>query len=82
MREFKYDVIELIHAVRDRPCLWDKTMENYKDRMERRGAWEEIFNMLEERYEDMTAEEKRLTGNGNKHCLVILLFVHCYWCHE
>lgn len=67
MREFKYDVIQLITGIRDRPCLWDKTIENYKDRVERRIAWEEIFNMLEERYENMTLEEKRLTGNGNKY---------------
>lgn len=70
MREFKYNVIDLISYVRDRPCLWDKTIENYKDRMERRSAWEEIFNNLEETYEEMTPEEKRITGNGNKHyCL-------------
>ncbi|CAB3242675.1 unnamed protein product [Arctia plantaginis] len=62
MREFKYDVIQLITGIRDRPCLWDKTIENYKDRVERRIAWEEIFNMLEERYDNMTLEEKRLTG--------------------
>lgn len=65
MREFKYDVIQLIHCVRDRPCLWDKTIENYKDRVERRCAWKEIFCILDESYEEMTPEEKRFTGNGN-----------------
>ncbi|CAH0697543.1 unnamed protein product [Spodoptera exigua] len=62
VRDFKYDVISLIRYVRDRPCLWDKTLENYKDRTERRCAWEEIFNLLDESYEDMTPEEKRITG--------------------
>ncbi|XP_037295191.1 uncharacterized protein LOC115455436 [Manduca sexta] len=62
MREFKYDVISLIQSVRDRPCLWDKTLESYKDRVERRAAWEEIFNILDDGYEDMTPEEKRFTG--------------------
>ncbi|KAL0810134.1 hypothetical protein ABMA28_010929 [Loxostege sticticalis] len=61
MKEFKYDVKLLIQGVRDRPCLWDKSLEVYKDRLERRTAWEEIFNILDESYETMPAEEKRLT---------------------
>lgn len=67
MKEFKYDVVTLIECVRDRPCLWDKSLENYKDRIERRTAWEEIFNVLDENYEEMTPEEKRIMGNGNRH---------------
>ncbi|XP_075987037.1 uncharacterized protein LOC142983823 [Anticarsia gemmatalis] len=67
MKEFKYNVIQLIEGVKDRPCLWDKTTENYKDRVERRLAWEEIFAMLEEGYENMTPEEKRLTGEHILH---------------
>lgn len=59
---FRYDVIQLIHAIRDRPCLWDKTIESYKDRIERRNAWEDIFNMLDESYNNMSFEDKRLTG--------------------
>ncbi|PZC79218.1 hypothetical protein B5X24_HaOG216706 [Helicoverpa armigera] len=62
MREFKYDVILLLQCVRDRPCLWNKNLENYKDRLERRNAWEEIFNILDDTYEEMTPEEKRITG--------------------
>ncbi|XP_022836565.1 uncharacterized protein LOC111363928 [Spodoptera litura] len=62
VRDFKYDVISLIRYVKERPCLWDKTLENYKDRTERRSAWEEIFNLLDDSYEDMTPEEKRITG--------------------
>ncbi|XP_063542915.1 uncharacterized protein LOC134751436 [Cydia strobilella] len=61
-RDFKYDVVELIRCVELRPCLWDKTLENYKDRVERRHAWEEIFASLDEKYESMTPEEKRITG--------------------
>lgn len=62
MREFKYDVVQLIHAVRDRPCLWDKTAEVYKDRLERRAAWEEVFSTLDENYQEMSSEQKRITG--------------------
>ncbi|CAG4962436.1 unnamed protein product [Colias eurytheme] len=62
MREFKYDVVQLIQGVRDRPCLWDKSLENYKDRVERRAAWEEVFGILDEGYNEMNREEKRLMG--------------------
>ncbi|KAM3962916.1 uncharacterized protein ACR2FA_003013 [Aphomia sociella] len=62
MKEFKYDVIQLIRGVRERACLWDKTLENYKDRVERRSAWEEIFRLLDVGYDEMSAEEKRITG--------------------
>lgn len=61
-KEFKYDVVLLIQCVRERSCLWDKRLENYKDRIERRTAWEEIFGILDEGYENMTPEEKRITG--------------------
>jgi hypothetical protein len=62
MREFKYDVKLLVQSVKDRPCLWDKSLEVYKDRLERRKAWEEIFNILDDGYESMLPEDKRLTG--------------------
>ncbi|XP_028175760.1 uncharacterized protein LOC114363986 [Ostrinia furnacalis] len=62
MKEFKYDVKTLIQGVRDRPCLWNKSLEVYKDRLERRNAWEEIFNLMDESYEMLPPEEKRLTG--------------------
>ncbi|GBP86209.1 hypothetical protein EVAR_68016_1 [Eumeta japonica] len=61
-KEFKYDVVQLIEAIHQRPCIWDKSLECHKDRVERRTAWEEIFSLLDERYEDMCPEEKRMTG--------------------
>ncbi|CAH4032747.1 uncharacterized protein LOC123714859 [Pieris brassicae] len=62
MRVFKYDVIQLITAIHKRPCLWDKTVENYKDRTERRAAWEEVFTIVDDGYNDLSAEDKRITG--------------------
>lgn len=62
MREFQYDVVHLIQGVRDRPCLWDKTLDNYKDRVERRAAWEEIFRLLDDKYDELSREDKRITG--------------------
>lgn len=61
-KECKFDVIQLIHGVEQRPCLWDKSLENYKDRVERRIAWEEIFATLDDTYQSMSPEEKRRTG--------------------
>ncbi|XP_068624795.1 uncharacterized protein [Battus philenor] len=61
-KEFNYDVIRLIHCVRDRPCLWDKSLENYKDRIDRRAAWEEIFRIVDPTYDQMSPSKKRLTG--------------------
>lgn len=62
MKRFKYNVVKLIEAIRDRPCLWNKNVENYKDRVERKLAWIEIFNILDERYEEMSSDDKRLTS--------------------
>ncbi|KAJ0171083.1 hypothetical protein K1T71_013282 [Dendrolimus kikuchii] len=62
MKEFRYDIVKLLQSVGERPCLWDKTLDCYKDRFERKTAWEEIFNLLDERYPDMNPEEKRETG--------------------
>lgn len=62
LKKFNYDVIKLIDCVRERPCLWDRTLDSYKDRFERRAAWEEIFCILEEKYWTMLPEEKRILG--------------------
>lgn len=93
---FKYDVVQLIHAIRDRPCLWDKTIESYKDRVERRYAWEDIFNMLDESYNDMSFEDKRLTGKTifviiyNYHVIILIsniktlriFYILCHVCQH
>ncbi|KAG8172422.1 hypothetical protein JTE90_015796 [Oedothorax gibbosus] len=34
-----------------RPCLWDKRSDNYKNKIEREKAWEEIFTFLDDEYE-------------------------------
>lgn len=62
MRVFNYDVIQLITAIHKRPCLWDKTVENYKDRTERRAAWEEVFTIVDDEYNNLSPEDKRITG--------------------
>ncbi|KAL4712474.1 hypothetical protein ACJJTC_007490 [Scirpophaga incertulas] len=62
MKEFKYNVDLLINSVKLRPCLWNKKIDVYKDKGERRKAWEEIFYILEPHYEIMSLEEQQRTS--------------------
>lgn len=68
-KEFKYDVYTLIENVQHRPCLWNRTLDVYKDRFERHTAWEEIFRILEPKYDVLTPEECRLVGNNENSVL-------------
>lgn len=62
MKHFNYPVEVLIKGVRERPALWDKTLEIYKDREERKQAWEQIFRILEVHFDELTRQEKRVIG--------------------
>ncbi|XP_053619199.1 uncharacterized protein LOC128680225 [Plodia interpunctella] len=64
MKKFKYNVKDLLNCVRERPCLWDRSLESYRDKVERRTAWEEIFKILDENYEQMSPEEQHWMGEG------------------
>ncbi|XP_041983844.1 uncharacterized protein LOC121736604 [Aricia agestis] len=61
-RQFSYDIIQLIEGVRDRPGIWDKTCEEYKDKAEKRAAWVAVFRLLDESYDRLDKEEQRLLG--------------------
>ena len=37
---------KIIDAVRDRPCLWDKGHEPYKNAKSKKSAWTEVGSML------------------------------------
>lgn len=56
---FNYNVIMMLEAIKYRPCLWDKTLASYKDRGERRAAWEEVFSILDPKFVEMSEEQKR-----------------------
>ena len=45
---FKCDVVYLIELVESRPCLWDKTADCFKDKIEKQKAWREVYVFLEE----------------------------------
>jgi hypothetical protein len=39
---FTYDVVTLIEPIESKPCLWDKTSDRYKDKIETSKAWRKI----------------------------------------
>lgn len=75
MANFKYDIVTLIELVESKPCLWDKTNENNKNKILRENSWQEIFQYLEDGYEQLSAAEKKKTGKLFK-CF-IYLFLLC-----
>jgi len=40
------DVATLIELIASKPCLWDKTSDSYKDKIEKSKAWREICAFL------------------------------------
>ncbi|KAG8270064.1 hypothetical protein J6590_093485 [Homalodisca vitripennis] len=53
------DMEKLIMFVEERPLLWDKSIEEYKDRNKNREAWREICHALFPGFEDKSASEKK-----------------------
>lgn len=58
----KYDVITLVELIESKPCLWDKTSEDNKNKVIRERSWQEVFEYLEDGYMQMSQQEKRKTG--------------------
>ncbi|XP_074041481.1 uncharacterized protein [Leptinotarsa decemlineata] len=57
------DMEKLIMFVEERPLLWDKSLEEYKDRNKNREAWSEICQELFEGFEEKSASEKKQLGD-------------------
>lgn len=57
MRE-KISIKFLIHLVGERPALWDKTSDMYKDRSLKETSWREICAFINENYERMPSSVK------------------------
>jgi len=51
MGDFDFDIELLIFLVDARPVLWDKTDDIYKDRIEIKNAWREVYVCLQEDFE-------------------------------
>jgi hypothetical protein len=47
------DLEMLISLVQEHPVLWDKTVEDYKDRIKTTNAWIEVFKHLNGGFEEM-----------------------------
>ena len=59
---FKYDVVvTLIELLESRPCLWDKTADCFKDKIEKQTAWREVYVFLEEEFLDKDKKEQHNT---------------------
>ena len=54
---FKYDVVTLIELVESRLCLWDKTADCLKDKIEKQKAWREVYVVLEEEFDNDKKEQ-------------------------
>ncbi|KAG8241890.1 hypothetical protein J6590_076893 [Homalodisca vitripennis] len=57
-------VSRLIALVRQRPVLWDRQQEVYKNRKLTRKAWTEICEDLIDGYDGLTDSEKKATGKN------------------
>lgn len=72
----------LISLVENRPVLWDKTQECYKNRQSSFAAWREICLALNEGFETMSEKEKNDFGNilfSLFLCMLILPWYTPYW---
>ncbi|KAJ8720592.1 hypothetical protein PYW08_006057 [Mythimna loreyi] len=54
----------LIAAIKDRPVLWNKFLEIYKDKTAKTAAWREICIILKEDFEEMDQKDRQLFGSS------------------
>ncbi|PSN44807.1 hypothetical protein C0J52_25711 [Blattella germanica] len=52
----------LITLVKERPAIWDKTLDLYKDKKLKELSWREICVKLNEDFEDMDSWQKHEYG--------------------
>lgn len=52
----------LITLVEERPVLWDKTTEEYKDKRRTFAAWREICTIMKDDFETLPENEKNELG--------------------
>jgi len=60
MGDFDFAIELLIFLVDARPVLWDKKDDIYKDTIETKKAWREIYVCLQEDFEALGGVKKRL----------------------
>ena len=57
------DTEKLISLVQDRPVLWDKTADIYKDRNATKNGWREVCMELNPEFEEMEDTDQNSFGN-------------------
>uniref|UniRef100_A0A0P4WQG1 MADF domain-containing protein n=1 Tax=Scylla olivacea TaxID=85551 RepID=A0A0P4WQG1_SCYOL len=57
-----HDTEVLISEIERRPCLWDPSAEDYKDKIKKTEAWVEVYTLLYPDYEEKKTEEKQQIG--------------------
>ena len=55
---FPYDVVTLTEIIESKPCLWDKTNNSCKDKIEKSKAWREIYAFLEGDFHQMVRNKQ------------------------
>lgn len=55
-------VTQLISLVRERPVLWDRQREVYKNRKLTKRAWTDICELLVDNYEELDEHHKKSLG--------------------
>lgn len=48
----------LIHLVQERPVLWDKTIDAFKDRNATRSAWREVCLQFRNNFDELEDSKK------------------------
>jgi len=68
----KYDTVTLIELVESRPCLWDKTSEEFMDRELKSKLWLEVCSFLEPNVLQLDRKEQMKVGKYYK--LIFIMF--------
>lgn len=48
----------LISSIESRPCLWDKSNEDYKDRHKTTAGWKEVCSLLKSNFGCLSEKER------------------------
>jgi len=55
---FTYFVATLIELIERKSCLWDKTSDSYKDKIEKSKVWREICAFLDGDFHQMDGKKQ------------------------
>lgn len=64
----------LITLVQQRPVLWDKTIDEYKDRNKTLEGWKEICRILKDDFDEISEKEQNDIG---KNYLIYYTNIYC-----